>query len=1272
MKKQLAVITGMHRSGTSALAKVLVDMGFDAGTNLMPPDADNQLGYWEDYDIFNLNNKILSKLFLSWHNIEDIDKRRVHFFWDEIEKLFLDNALEIIERKFARSSQILIKDPRFSILWPFWEKVFTQMDAELIHFHIYRYPLSVARSLEKRNGFSIEKGLLLWYYYNMAFLGDQDKTTKFVSYHHLLTNPAEACKTISKIVGLEYSPGIGELSLDAQLDHFQEIEKIPDQLYFPDKMKELWELLKKLSQDNESILVPELDENLFIRGIANQSKPVLNSNITATLIVEPEKDSDSGKIILTNKSNINQPIKFEVLNQHHPVDEFRIYLNDEPCKIILKNISVETGQGVVLVKPTSGNYEIVDKDKYYFSDNSPCLIFKLDEKQTIKSVELQPIISILTDDEVLLLISKLNIQNADLSKQHEIDHFYNKIVKDQIIDFQKRIAGHHSEIENFRSTLALSKQQNEQALAGQKQELENTRNLLRILKQQNEQALAGYQDEIESKQKEFKLLKQQNEIALAGQQELFNQQRLEIVALEKKSLWLYTEFNKAKASLSWKITRPLRKFQAAKHSIENKTFILKNDIGASYRLLLREGGRSFMSRLIWYAKGKRLKEEIEWVKSGATESIQKEIKKSYLPKTLLLPEFAKPVVSIVIPMFNNIQLTANCVHSLVQNTDGVEYEVIIVDDHSTNKGYDLKKMFVGARIIYNENNIGFLKSCNMAAKLARGKYIVFLNNDTEPQPGWLKPLFDLVENDGQIAIAGPRLLYPDGRLQEAGGIIWNDASGWNFGKYDDPEKSEYNYLKEVDYISGACMLVRKNVWDGLNGFDENFAPAYYEDTDLAFGVRKLGYKVMYQPLSKVTHFEGASNGCDESTGLKKFQTINQRKFLDKWQHELSIESSPNGTNVFFHRDRSLNQKHLLVIDHYVPMYDKDAGSRSTFSYLKLFLKMGYKIHFIGDNFFKHEPYTTVLQQMGIEVLYGSFYQQNIRDWFRKNGQYINFVIAHRVHIAPKYFEMIRKFTTAKIAYIGHDLQYLGSRRKFELTGNKKFKKESEKFERIENKIFNTVDFILPFSTYEAPFIKAMASGKTVKTIPVYFFNDIPEKVPGFEERKDILFVGYFGHPPNPDAILWFVEDVFPVLKKHLPEVRLNIVGSKPTPEVLALANDSITVTGFVADSKLLEYYQKSKIAILPLRFGAGVKGKLLESLYHQIPTVITPVAAEGIPEIENYSLIADEADAFAQAIHKIYTNKNIWNQYSENGKQLIKKYYTEDAARQIMVEIFEE
>ncbi|MCD4697089.1 MAG: glycosyltransferase, partial [Bacteroidales bacterium] len=681
---------------------------------------------------------------------------------------------------------------------------------------------------------------------------------------------------------------------------------------------------------------------------------------------------------------------------------------------------------------------------------------------------------------------------------------------------------------------------------------------------------------------------------------------------------------------------------------------------------------SFTNRLFWYISGKRLKDEKEFSKVKSDRTSQQKPLKAEISQTLVFSRETSPKVTIIIPVFNNAIITYRCLKSVFSNTSEISYEVIVIDDCSTEDISLIETKPTGIRLIHNSENLGFLKSCNKSATEAKGEYFCLLYNDTEVHEGWLKHLVVLMESDSRVAVAGPKLIYPDGRLQEAGGIIWNDASAWNYGKFGDAEKPDYNYLKEVDYISGACLVIRKQVWLELNGLDIKFAPAYYEDTDLSMQVRKAGYKVIYQPLSVVTHHEGLSNGRDESAGLKKFQIINRDKFLKKWDQTLKVEHSPNGLNVFFHRDRSLHKKHLLVIDHYVPMYDQDAGSRSTFSYLKLFVKMGFKIHFIGDNYFKHEPYTTVLQQMGIEVLYGNYYKKNIRDWFRENGRYLDFVITHRVHIAPKYFEMINKFTSAKVAYIGHDLQYLGSKRKFEVTGNKKFKKESKAFLKTETWIFNAVDVILPFSTYEEAHIKKLAPDKTVQVIPVCFFENIPGKVPKFGDRRDILFVGYFRHPPNPDAILWFVNEIFPLVKKHIPEIRLHVVGSHPTKEVLKLHGDSINVTGFVSDEELINFYRSCKIAILPLRFGAGVKGKLLESLYHQVPTVITNVAAEGIPEIENYSLIADDANEFANKIIQLYNQKELWESYSANGKKFIKKYFTEKAAEKLIEQIIDE
>ncbi len=400
-------------------------------------------------------------------------------------------------------------------------------------------------------------------------------------------------------------------------------------------------------------------------------------------------------------------------------------------------------------------------------------------------------------------------------------------------------------------------------------------------------------------------------------------------------------------------------------------------------------------------------------------------------KKLMFKEQEKPLVSIIIPVHNQWKYTYACLHSILQNTRDISYEIIVADDVSGDETKDIKKYIKGITVVHNKKNLGFLLNCNNAAKKARGRYIHLLNNDTVVQKNWLSSIVKLIESDKKTGLVGSKLVYPDGRLQEAGGIIWNDASGWNYGRLEDPSQPEFNYVKEVDYCSGASVLISKKLWDEIGGFDERYVPAYYEDTDLAFEVRKRGLKVMYQPKSVIIHFEGISHGRDENTGLKKHQKENQKRFFNKWRKELKESQFANGENIFQARDRSQNKKTIIVIDHYVPHFDKDAGSRMCFQYLKLFVEMGLNVKFIGDNFFKHEPYTEMLQDLGIEVLYGQYMKENWKYWVRENTDYLDIAYLQRPLVAEKYIDVIRKYTKAKVIYFGHDLHYLREQRRYE-------------------------------------------------------------------------------------------------------------------------------------------------------------------------------------------------------------------------------------------------
>lgn len=634
---------------------------------------------------------------------------------------------------------------------------------------------------------------------------------------------------------------------------------------------------------------------------------------------------------------------------------------------------------------------------------------------------------------------------------------------------------------------------------------------------------------------------------------------------------------------------------------------------------------------------------------------------------LRVPTSSKPLVSIIIPVYNQFAYTYNCLKAIAKNSGNIDYEVILADDHSTDLTEKIQQAVSGIRVVRNRHNLRFLLNCNNAAKQAKGKYLFFLNNDTQVMKDWLAPLVKLIEADPKNGLVGSRLLYPDGRLQEAGGIVWKDASAWNFGHLDDPNKPEYNYVKEADYISGAAIMIRTELWTQLGGFDERYAPAYFEDTDLAFQVRQAGYRVLYQPLSQVIHFEGISNGKDTGSGLKAYQVENQKKFVSKWKEVLEAEQDPNGQNVLKARDRSQRKKHLLVVDHYVPHYDKDAGGRCTYMYLKLFVKMGFQVTFIGDNFFRHEPYTTELNQMGIEVLYGNYYYANWQNWLKENGQAFDYIYLQRPHISIKYIDLVKQYSNAKIIYFAHDLHHIREKREYEITGDPKLLQSAEEWKEKEYKLFGDADVGHVVGSYEQEVMQKVFPEKPIRNIPLYLYEKLPENIEkDFSKRKDLLYVGGFNHHPNVDAVLWFAKEVFPGILEQYPEIVWHVVGGHLTKEVQELASEHIIIHGFVSDEELEQLYRTCRIAVVPLRYGAGVKGKVIEANYYQIPLVTTPIGAEGVSQAEESMIVDTDAEQMKIDICRLYSDQARLKELSDRGEKLIRNHYMLDEAERII------
>ena len=637
------------------------------------------------------------------------------------------------------------------------------------------------------------------------------------------------------------------------------------------------------------------------------------------------------------------------------------------------------------------------------------------------------------------------------------------------------------------------------------------------------------------------------------------------------------------------------------------------------------------------------------------------------------PYAENPKVSIIIPVYNQVHYTYACLVSILENTGEFDYEIIIADDVSTDATKEIDKFVTGLVIARNESNQGFLKNCNNAAKKARGEYIFFLNNDTTVQKDWLPPLIRLLESDKSIGMVGSKLIYPDGRLQEAGGIIWSDGSGWNYGRCDDPNKPEYNYVRDVDYISGAAIMLSRKLWEDIGGFDERYAPAYCEDSDLAFEVRKCGLRVVYQPLSVVTHFEGVSNGTDvNGTGLKRYQVENNKKLQEKWSEEFKNQYDNVGVpNAFRARERSRGKKVILFVDHYVPTFDKDAGSKTTFQYIKMFIERGYVVKFLPDNFAKSEPYTSILEQMGVEVLYGNEMRTNIFEWIENNQANIDIAYLNRPHIATKYIDFIKEKTDIKVIYYGHDLHFLRERREYELTGDVERKNASAYWKSMELDLMRKASISYYPSNVEVDYIHTFDKKINAKAITAYVFEKFGNIDYNPDIREGVLFVGGFSHPPNADALKYFLDNMWDEIYAQI-KAPFYIVGSNATDEIKSFHNEAkgIIFKGFVSEEELKELYEKVRLVVVPLRYGAGVKGKVIEALYYNDPVITTSVGAEGIDNSYNQMLVADEPGDFVEKCVNLYNDKEALKAMSKAADDYVRNKHSIEAVWEIIREDF--
>jgi GT2 family glycosyltransferase/glycosyltransferase involved in cell wall biosynthesis len=623
-----------------------------------------------------------------------------------------------------------------------------------------------------------------------------------------------------------------------------------------------------------------------------------------------------------------------------------------------------------------------------------------------------------------------------------------------------------------------------------------------------------------------------------------------------------------------------------------------------------------------------------------------------------------PVASIVVPLLDHRAGPEDCLRSLLALLDRTPFEIIVVDARSVQHGWDALAAPPHVQVVRGEGSGGRPAAGNVGAATASGEILVFVHQDVVVYAGWLDALVATITTERTVGQVGSLILDETGQVLDAGGLVQPDGTAQPFGRGLPPDSGFVRAFRDVDYCNGASFAIRAEMFERLGGFDPRYAPAHFEDVDLSFAVRALGLRTVLQPRSQAVQLGQPSTAPDEGGGLQRFRPVNRVEFLLKWRDVLAGLPTADGPAAVWVARAHGRRGMVVVTDSTVPTPDQDSGSRRMSAILAELQDMGFAVHFFGVQP-QPDRYVRALEARGITVL------ENLPDQIRflsESGPAISAFLLSRPHVANRFLRTVYECAPqAVIAYDTVDLHGLRLKRQSALTSDTDLSRLADHEWLLETTAMRAADVTFVVSTYEQAFL-----ADVVPDVDVRVLSNIHAPVvtnPDPKDRADLLFVGNFRHVPNVDAVTWFVSAVLPLVRASVPDVKVRLVGPYAPAEVQALADDGIEVTGQIPD--LAPVYARARVVIAPLRFGAGVKGKVAEALEHGVPVVGTAVAVEGMGLRAGREVaVADDPATMAAAIVTLLRDDQEWSRLAGSGQQVLVERFSAARARAVLDEVF--